>query len=249
MAKPRVAIFDFACCEGCQLQIVNLEEEILDLLGAVDVVQWREAMTEHSDTYDIVLIEGSITRPGDEERLKEIRSKAKVLVALGACATIGGINMLKNNFDLDEVKTCVYGKDGGKPHLATAKTKAVNEVVAVDAYVHGCPMDKADFANTIRSLLLGKTPELPPYPVCVECKARGNPCLWDYGQLCLGPVIRAGCGARCPSSGHRCFGCRGYADNPNVEAALDVTSRFGYTVDSLKRKMQLFGSQQEPTLS
>ncbi len=249
MAKPRVAIFDFACCEGCQLQIVNLEEEILDLLGAVDVVEWREAMTEHSDTYDVVLIEGSITRPEDEERLKAIRAKAKVLVALGACATIGGINMLKNNFDLDEVKTCVYGKDGSKPHLDTAKTKAVNEVVAVDAYVHGCPIDKTEFANTVRSLLMGKTPELPPYPVCVECKALGNACLWDYGQLCLGPIIRAGCGARCPSSGHRCFGCRGYADNPNVEAALDVTSRFGQTVDSLKRKMQLFGSQQEPTLS
>jgi coenzyme F420-reducing hydrogenase gamma subunit len=249
MAKPRVAIFDFACCEGCQLQIVNLEEEILDLLGAVDVVEWREALSEHSDTYDIVLIEGSITRPEDEERLKAIRAKAKVLVAMGACATMGGVNMLKNNFDLDEVKTCVYGKDASRPHLATAKTKAVNEVVAVDAYVHGCPMDKAEFANTVRSLLLGKTPQVPPYPVCVECKARGNPCLWDYGQLCLGPIIRAGCGARCPSSGFRCFGCRGYADNPNVEAALDVTSRFGQTVDSLKRKMQLFGSQQEPTLS
>jgi sulfhydrogenase subunit delta len=121
--------------------------------------------------------------------------------------------------------------------------------VPVDAYVHGCPMDRKEFVSIVRCLLLGKTPEIPPYPVCVEFKSRGNPCLWDYGQLCLGPIIRAGCGARCPSSGFRCFGCRGYADNPNVEAALDVTNRYGQTVESLKKKMSLFGSQQEPTLS
>jgi sulfhydrogenase subunit delta len=249
MGKPRIAIFDFACCEGCQLQIVNLEEEILDLLGAADVVEWREALSEQSDTYDVALIEGSITRPEDEERLKEIRAKAKVLVALGACATIGGINKLKNNFELDEVRSCVYGKDGAKPHLATARTKAVGEVVHVDACVHGCPIDRLEFSMVVRSLLQGKTPEIPPYPVCVECKARGNPCLWDYGQVCLGPIIRAGCGARCPSSGFRCFGCRGYADNPNVEAAQDVIQRYGHDVETLKKKMSLFGSQQEPTLS
>jgi len=249
MGKPRIAIFDFACCEGCQLQIVNLEEEILDLLGAADVVEWREALSEHSDTYDVALIEGSITRPEDEERLKEIRSRAKVLVALGACATIGGVNKLKNNFDLDEVKACVYGRDAAKPHLATAKTKAVGEVVPVDFCVHGCPIDRHEFTYIVRCLLLGKTPEIPAFPVCVECKAKGNPCLWEYGQLCLGPVIRAGCGARCPSSGFRCFGCRGYADNPNVEAALDVIARYGQDLESLKRKMSLFGSQQEPTLS
>jgi sulfhydrogenase subunit delta len=249
MGKPRIAIFDFACCEGCQLQIVNLEEEILDLLGVADVVEWREALSEHSDTYDVVLIEGSITRPEDEERLKAIRAKAKVLVALGACATIGGVNKLKNKFDLAEVRTCVYGQDGAKPHLATAMTKAVGEVVPVDFYVHGCPMDRKEFSYIVRCLLLGKTPEIPPYPVCVECKARGNPCLWDYGQICLGPIIRAGCGARCPSSGFRCFGCRGYADNPNVEAAQDVIARYGQDIESLKKKMSLFGSQQEPTLS
>jgi sulfhydrogenase subunit delta len=249
MAKPRIAIFDFACCEGCQLQIVNLEEEILSLLGAADVVEWREAMSETSGEYDIVLIEGSITRPEDEERLKQIRSRAKVLVALGACATIGGINKLKNNFaDLEEVKRCVYGKAASKPHLATAPVKAVDEVVPVDYYVHGCPMDRGEFTYIVRSLLMGKKPEIPEYPVCVECKAKGNPCLWQYDQVCLGPIIRAGCGARCPSSGFRCFGCRGYIDNPNVEAARDVINRFGLNVDDLKTKMVLFGSKQEPTI-
>ncbi len=248
MSKPRIAIFDFACCEGCQLQFVNLEEELLDLLGVADVVEWREAMSEQSDTYDIAIVEGSITRPEDEERLKEIRSRAKVLIALGACATIGGINKLKNNFDLDEVKRCVYGKDASKPHLATALTKGADEVVPVDFYVHGCPIDRKEFTYIVRSLLMGKTPEIPDYPVCVECKANGNPCLWEYGQVCLGPIIRAGCGARCPSNGFRCFGCRGYVDNPNVDAAKDVIEKFGLNVDDLKTKMVLFGSRQEPTI-
>ncbi|MFA5238651.1 MAG: hypothetical protein WC476_02940 [Phycisphaerae bacterium] len=247
MGKPRIAIFDFACCEGCQLQIVNLEEELLDLIGAVDVVEWREAMSEQSHEYDIAIIEGSITRPEDEKRLQVIRSRAKILIALGACATIGGVNKLKNNFDLADVKKCVYGKSADMPHLNTAPTKAADEVVKVDFKIHGCPIDRKEFTYIVRSLLMGKTPDIPVYPVCVECKAKGNPCLWDEGQVCLGPIIRAGCGARCPSFGFRCFGCRGYVDNPNVNAAKDVIEKYGLTTDVLKSKMLLFGSAQEPT--
>jgi coenzyme F420-reducing hydrogenase gamma subunit len=232
MDRPRVAIFDFACCEGCQLQIVNLEEELLDLIDNVEVVEWREAMSEQSREYDIAIIEGSITRPEDEKRLEIIRTRAKTLIALGACATIGGINKLKNNFAMSDVK---------KP------TKAVDEVVKVDYKIHGCPIDRKEFTYVIRCLLMGKKPEIPEWPVCVECKSKGNPCLWDYGQVCLGPIIRAGCGARCPSSGFRCFGCRGYIDNPNVNGAKDVIERYGLSVDALKAKMVLFGIGQGPT--
>ena len=248
MSKPRVAIFDFACCEGCQLQIVNLEEEILDLIGAVDVVEWREAMSEKSHEYDIAIIEGSITRPEDEEKLWLIRSRAKILIAIGACAAIGGINKLKNNFNLDEVKKCVYGKDASKPHLHTEMTKAVDEVVEVDYKVPGCPMEGREFAKIVKALLIGKKPELPEYPVCVECKAKGNPCVWEYGQVCLGPIIRAGCDARCPSAGARCIGCRGYVDNPNIDAAKDVIAKYNLSVEDLKSKMVLFGSKQDSTL-
>ena len=123
MSKPRLAVFDFACCEGCQLQIVNLEEEILDLIALVEPVEWREAMSEQSDEYDIALVEGSITRPQDEERVKQIRERAKILIAIGACACTGGINKLKNNFDLDDVKQAVYGDHANDPHLDTAMTK------------------------------------------------------------------------------------------------------------------------------
>ncbi len=247
MDKPKVAIFDFACCEGCQLQIVNLEEEILDLLGGIEIVEWREAMSEKSHVYDIAIVEGSITRTEDEERLKVIRSRAKILIAIGACATTGGVNKLKNNFELEDVKKYVYGKDANKPHLDTAMTKAAHEVVEVDYKIHGCPMHRKEFVHVLKSLLLGKEPEIPEYPVCVECKANGNPCLWDYGQICLGPVTRAGCDARCPTQGFRCFGCRGYIDNPNVDAAKEVIEKHNLNVEDLKSKMELFTSKQEPT--
>ncbi len=247
MSKPRVAIFDFACCEGCQLQIVNFEEGILDLIGAVDLVEWREGMSEQSHEYDIAIVEGSITRPEDEERLQVIRSRARVLIALGACATTGGVNKLKNNFDLPEVSQCVYGEDSKRPHLKAYPTKAADEVVKVDYYVHGCPIHRPELTYILRCLLLGKRPDIPQYPVCVECKASGNPCLWDYGEVCLGPIIRAGCGSRCPSKGFRCFGCRGYVDDPNVEAAKEVIDKHNLSVEDLKSKMVLFGSKQGPT--
>ena len=211
------------------------------------MVEWREAMSEQSHEYDIAIIEGSITRPEDEGKIELIRSRAKMLIALGACATIGGVNKLKNNFDLDEVKKCVYGKDAGMPHLETGMTKAVDEVVKVDYKVHGCPIDRKEFTYIIRSLLLGKKPEMPDYPVCVECKMKENMCLWEVGEICLGPITRAGCGARCPSSEFRCFGCRGYVDKPNVPAASEVMAKYGLTVEQLKSKLVIFGSKQRPT--
>jgi len=243
MSKPRVAIFDFACCEGCQLQIVNLEEEILNLIDVVDVVEWREAMSEQSHEYDIAIIEGSITRPEDAKRLEVIRSRAKILIALGACATMGGVNKMKNNFDLNEVRECVYGEDGTMPHLNTEMTKAVDEVVEVDFKIHGCPINGAEFAQIIRALLVGKAPFVPDYPVCVECKANETICRYEYNEICLGPIIRAGCGAPCPKAGWRCFGCRGTVDNPNVEAAQEVMEKYDLTVDDLKQKMVLFNTK------
>jgi coenzyme F420-reducing hydrogenase gamma subunit len=247
MGKPRLAIFDFACCEGCQLQVVNMEEEILDLISVVDPVEWREGMSEQSDEYDVAIIEGSITRPQDEERIKKIREKAKVLIAIGACATTGGVNRLKNNFTFDDVKQCVYKDKASMPHLDTAKTKAVGEVVNVDFVVHGCPMERKEFTYVVRSALLGKKPSIPTFPVCVECKRKENVCRYEYNELCLGPITRAGCGARCPSSGFWCFGCRGYAEEPNVAAAKEVMHHYGKTVDDLKDRMLLFNSDREHT--
>jgi sulfhydrogenase subunit delta len=240
MGKPRVAIFDFACCEGCQLQIVNMEEEILDLLGAYDVVEWREAMSEQSENYDIAIIEGSITRPSDEERIRKIREKAKFLIALGSCATTGGVNKLKNQFSNPEVRKLVYGDKSELPHLETGTAKAVKDVVKVDYDINGCPIDRKEFSYILRCLALGRQPHIPSYPVCVECKLRENGCLWDKGEICLGPVTRAGCNARCPSFGHWCFGCRGFLKDGNFDALRESVNLHGLDMKTLESRMTIF---------
>lgn len=245
MEKPRVAVFDFACCEGCQLQIVNMEEEILDLISVIDPVEWREAMSEHSQDYEIAIVEGSITRPEDEVRVRQIRKRARIVVALGACATIGGVNKLKNSFDLDEVSKYVYGDAAEMAHLETAEAKAVDEVIKVDHKIHGCPMDSRELGYVIRCLVRGLKPNTPTYPVCVECKMRENVCCFEYDEVCLGPITRAGCNAACPSASAACFGCRGYVDDPNVNAARDVMDKYGKTVVDLKGKMVMFIPEQD----
>ncbi|HID74243.1 MAG TPA: NADH:ubiquinone oxidoreductase, partial [Thermoplasmata archaeon] len=164
--KPRVAFFDFAGCEGDELQVANLEEQIIDLLQQVDVVSFREVMKEHSDDYDIAFVEGSCTRESDEERLREIRRNAKLVVAIGACACIGGINSLKNHKDLTEVRRTVYGDQWD--WFETYPARPIDAVISVDAYIHGCPIDRDEFLHVVKSLLLGKKPDIPNYPVCVE---------------------------------------------------------------------------------
>lgn len=246
MLKPRLAIFDFACCEGCQLQIVNMEDQLLSLLEHVEPVEWREAMSDQSSDYDIAIVEGSITREEDAVRLREIRKQAKIVIALGACATIGGVNKLKNLFDLDEVQRAVYEDMADLPHLESGAVRAIDEVVDVDHKVEGCPIDAEELVRVIKWLLMGRKPSQPNYPVCVECKLRENVCRYAYDEICLGPITRAGCNARCPSNGFWCFGCRGPVDDPNVHAAMQVMAQYGKTTADLKRRLALFGTEQEP---
>ncbi len=241
--KPTVAFFDFAGCEGDQLQVVNLEQQLLELLEQVEIVSFREVMTGHSDEYDIAFIEGAITRKSDEARLKEIRKNAKLLVAIGACATIGGINALKNLQDLEEVKRYVYG-DGAK-HFQTYPTRPVDAVVKVDAYVHGCPIDRKEFLSVVKALLLGKKPEIPNYPVCVECKAAENVCVFEMGQFCVGPVTRAGCEACCITQGSICWGCRGFVDDPNTDAEKEILAKYGLNVRDVINKLRLYTANSE----
>jgi len=241
--RPRIALFDFACCEGCQLQIVNLGDELLSLLTVVNMVEWREAMSEQSEDYDIAIVEGSITRKQDAEHLRTIRSRAKTLIALGACATMGGVNRLKNHFPIIEVQRMVYADAANMPHLATAPVQALDEVVKVDYKIEGCPIDGQELTTLIRSLLIGKTPQVPNHPVCVECKLRENRCRYEYGEICLGPLTRAGCNAWCPSNGFWCFGCRGLLDDANVEAAEQVMQQYGKSADELREKLMLFNTK------
>jgi coenzyme F420-reducing hydrogenase gamma subunit len=246
MTKPRVAIFDFADCEGCELQIANLEEELLDLLAIVDIVSFREVMKEHSDDYDIAFIEGSIMRPQDEERLRYIRSHAKILIALGACAATGCVNTLRNQWTPDEVKKEVYGTTKLNDALFNVgPAKAINEVIPVDYYLHGCPIDRDEFKAFVTALALGKKPETPTYPVCVECKKNENICQFELGNFCLGPITRAGCKAICPTHNSPCDGCRGILKKPETDCVKDLVTRYDLTYEDLKRRCTIFNSGKE----
>ncbi len=245
--KPKVAFFDFSCCEGCQLQIVNLEEKILDLVDIVQVVSFREAMKEHSDDYDIAFVEGSIMRPMDEERLKQIRSNARILVALGTVACFGGMNKLRNKWPVAEVMAEVYGDAAieGNPYFDVLPTRAIDEVVAVDAYIPGCPINRNEFARVVTSLAVGRKPSLPNYPVCVECKKNENVCVFELGQFCLGPITRAGCDSICPTNGEGCDGCRGFLEDLRVNAMKDVLRRYHVSLDQMVNRYNLYNYRRE----
>jgi coenzyme F420-reducing hydrogenase gamma subunit len=238
MSKPKIAFFDFASCEGDQLTVVNLEEQLLDVLQHVEIVNFREAISERGEDYDIAFIEGSCTRECDEARLKDIRSKAKVVVALGACAVSGGINALKNSRPLEQVRKEVYGDKWEM--FETYRARGVGEVIKVDYNVYGCPITREEFVKVVKALLTGTTPDIPDYPICVECKQAGNVCAFERGEICVGPITRAGCSACCVTEGTVCWGCRGLIDDPNVDAHKEVLEKYGVTVDELKNKLNLY---------
>ena len=233
--KPKVAFFDFTGCEGCQLDALNIEpEELLHLLEAVEIVNFREVKTIRSDDYDIAFIEGSISRESEMSRLRKIREQAKILIALGSCACIGGINCLKNHLPMDEALKIVYGDDA--KYYDTIPARPANAVVPVDYYVRGCPTQPAELLKVIKALLLGKHPDIPNHPVCVECKMAGNICVFERGMTCMGPVTRAGCNAICVTAGRHCWGCRGLIDEPNTDSEKDILKKYGLTAKQIIEK-------------
>jgi sulfhydrogenase subunit delta len=244
MKRPKVAFFDFACCEGCQLQVANMGEAALDVLGAIDVVEWREVMSEKwGKKFDIAIVEGSITDAHALQRIKKIRSRAKVVVAYGSCATIGGVNGMKNNFDLDNIGEYVYGNS--YQFFSTELTKAVHQVVKVDYFVHGCPVYIPEFVSVLKAALQGIPYYVPDYPVCVECKLNENVCMYEKKVTCLGPVTKAGCNSWCINNGNICYGCRGMVSNPNEKGAQDVIAKYKVSAEFILNKMNMYNKCRE----
>ncbi len=236
--KPRIGFFDFTGCEGCQLTVLNLEDELLELLELVEIVEFREVSSESSEVLDIAFVEGSICRPDEAERLRAIRKKTTTLVALGACADTAGVNALCHFRDLKELRQEVYG--GEFPQMMTEPPRALAEVVAVDYRVPGCPIDGREFLSVLQALLVGRPPELPSYSLCVECKLAELPCTFEAGQVCLGPVTRAGCKALCIEAGDRCRGCRGLIDNPRSDPYHRILEEQGLSVEEILQEFRTF---------
>lgn len=244
MGKPKVAFFDFACCEGCQLQVANIGELLIDVLGLIEVVEFREVMSEKWDKdFDVAVIEGSITNEHAVERIKKIRERCKVLIAYGSCATIGGVNGMKNNFKLDEIEKYVYGKDA--KHFPTEQTKAVHQVVKVDYFIHGCPVYPPEFVTVLKCVLAGIPYTPPDYAVCTECKFNENVCMYDRGVACLGTLTRAGCNSWCVNNGNICYGCRGMVSNPAVNGAKDILQKYNIPLELIKNKMDTYNTCRE----
>lgn len=242
MDKPKAAFFSFTCCEGCQLMMLSCERELPDILNLVNIVNFREAMSERRDDYDIAFVEGSISRTEEIKKLKKIRKTAKVVVAFGACSATGGLNCLKNRFPMEEVKEAVYGAEAAKlERFDTIPARPIDAVIKVDYYIHGCPIPKKEFLSVLIDLLLGKKPVIANYPVCVDCKLAGNICVFEKGRPCVGPVTRAGCDAVCVTYGGVCWGCRGPVDDPNTQAHEGTLKRYGLTVESVVQKFDLYG--------
>lgn len=236
--KPKVAFFDFTSCEGCQLTVLDTLQTHPELLDVVDIVEFREAMTGHADGYDIAFIEGSCTRPSDEDRLRSIRARSSLVGALGACAHIAGINAIRNTLDVAQVGKIVYGDDAHR--FESYAARPIREVIQVDFAIPGCPIDTDEFLKILTLLLQGRSPELPDYPVCIECKLRETVCTYTRGEPCLGPITRAGCRAVCPSGGYSCVGCRGLISNPNLESMHDVMTECGLTPDAIQCRLSMF---------
>lgn len=237
--RPKVAFFELSSCEGCQLQIVNNEATLLDFLALVDVRAFREAMTERHDDYEIAFVEGSVTRADEADRLKAVRARAKVLVAFGTCACFGGVNQLRNRFhDAGWVKREVYG---AYPIETNDQARPLEDFVAIDLKIVGCPVKKEEVERIVTNLVIGKTITLPQYPVCLECKANENTCLFDLGEPCLGPITRGGCDAWCPNSRFGCWGCRGPAVDANVEQMQKIMEQHGFSTEAVLDRLECFG--------
>ena len=241
--KTRVAFFDFACCEGCQLQVANMGETLLDVLDAIELVEFREVMSEKSDDYDVAIVEGSITTQHAVERIKKIRKTAKVLIAYGSCATIGGVNGMKNNFELDDIRKYVY--QNSAKYFETIPTRAVHQVVPVDYFVHGCPVYLPEFVKVLKCALAGIPYKVPDYSVCQECKLNGNVCMYERGVTCLGPVTRGGCNAWCINNGNVCYGCRGMVSNPAENGQKDILEKHKIPIEWCVNKMNMYNKARE----
>ena len=245
--KPRVAVFDFTSCEGCELQLANKEETLVDFLGSIEVVDFREISSDRSDEYDIAMIEGSVTRSDEIECLLKIRERAMTVVALGTCACFGGVNKLKNSFDLNDANREVYGENPKE----TLPTRAIDELVKVDLKIPGCPVCKEEVERIIQHLVWDVPYQFPAYPVCLECKQRYTVCVCDLdspevglegkGQLCLGPITRGGCNAPCPAGGLGCWGCRGPAEDANIESFLAIAKESGFSTREIEERFEFFG--------
>jgi coenzyme F420-reducing hydrogenase gamma subunit len=239
---PKLAVWKFASCDGCQLSLLALADELLAIAGTIEIAEFREATSRVVDgPYDLSLVEGSITTAHDAERIQERRRQPKALVPIGACATAGGVQALKNFADVDEFVSAVYASPEYISTLATSTP--ISAHVPVDFELRGCPIDKRQLLEVVTAFLHGRKPGIASTSVCTECKRRGIVCVTvAHGTPCLGPVTPAGCGALCPSFNRGCYGCFGPMETPNTSSLVPLLKRLGRSERDVERVFQTFNA-------
>lgn len=243
MAKrPRLGVFKFASCDGCQLTLLDCEDDLLTVAHQVEIADFREASSATLDgPFDLALVEGSITTLHDRERIAEIRAQSKTLVTIGACATAGGIQALRNFGDVEEFRRVVYARPDFIETLATSTP--IRDHVTVDFELRGCPIDKHQLLEVISAFLGGRAPNVPTESVCIECKRRGHVCVVvAHGTPCLGPVTQTGCGAICPGFHRGCYGCFGPQDTPNTASLVEKLEELGMDRPAVTRVFRTFNA-------
>ncbi|MGK2940227.1 MAG: oxidoreductase [Immundisolibacter sp.] len=240
--RPRLAVWKFASCDGCQLSLLDCEDDLLALAEGVQIALFAEASSAMlPGPYDVSLVEGSITTAHDRERIQQVRAESGLLVTIGACATAGGIQALRNFRDVEEWKRLVYARPEVIDALATSTPIA--EHVKVDFELRGCPVSKRQLLELLAALLAGRRPNVSTASVCEECKARGTPCVMvAHGTPCLGPVTQAGCGAICPAYNRGCYGCFGPKETPNPAALSTRLTELGMDHAALLRVYRSFNA-------
>ena len=244
--KPKLAVWKFASCDGCQLTLLDCEDELLTIADAVEISYFLEASSATvAGPYDLSIVEGSITTAHDAERIQQVRKDSRFLVTIGACATAGGIQALRNFTNVEELMRIVYATPS---YLSTLDTSTpVSAHVAVDFELRGCPIDKRQLVELVSAFLAGRRPYVPSSSVCIECKQRGNPCVVVlHGAACLGPVTHAGCNALCPTYDRGCFGCFGPADTVNIPSLARMLTDLGVDEAAIERLFHTFNAWSEP---
>jgi coenzyme F420-reducing hydrogenase gamma subunit len=245
-ARPKLAVWKFASCDGCQLSLLDCEDELLAVAGEIEIAHFLEATSAVSGgPYDVSLVEGSVTTPHDAERIQEVRRISRRLVTIGACATSGGIQALRNFTDVGDFMAAVYASP---QYISTLETSTpISDHVAVDFELHGCPIDRHQLLELLSAYLNERRPRIVPHSVCMECKRRGTICVMvAHGTPCLGPVTHAGCGALCPAYNRGCYGCFGPKETPHTASLNARWSELGAPDEDLLRVYRTFNANAAP---
>lgn len=231
--KPTVGIFSFTSCAGCQFEILDLEDHLIELFEKTDITHFPMGKAKNAEgPFDIAVVEGAITTGEEVKELKRVRNVSKFLIAIGSCASYGGVPSIKDFYTEEEIEVPVYKSTRV---IKSIRADGIGNYVKVDYFMHGCPPNKYEFLHVIKELLVGKTPRHPDFPVCKECREHKNPCLLQMGKPCMGPITNGGCDSVCTNNRIPCNGCRGPTEDANIDPLVHLYEKMGFTHDDIKR--------------